>query len=373
MFRKEVSNFSIVIVDDFLHSRIILQRRCHEYGFKKISAYESGKDFIEGCLCLNDKPDFVLMDFHMPKMNGVEAFLEAKGIELFGETIFIAVTAYAGSGDRPWLLALGFEECCFKPIDSEELIKTIESFLINDSTKKSPRKLTDILRNTSSEMLSLRINQMRLQKDYIYKLIPEKIYKELEKSPEKLIPRLAQVGVGFVDIREFTHLTNILPVDELNEVITSFFSLCAEIIEDNDCFLDKFIGDAVMWFSVSDSEKNSAKSVIDTAVQIIDNITLLNKKIIRKLFKNININVGIGLACGSATVGLLGAPDYRIQYSVLGPPVNLASRFCSNAKINEIIIGGKIIDYCDYKYEKLGFVSVKGFEYDIEAVKLLLE
>ena len=107
-------------------------------------------------------------------------------------------------------------------------------------------------------------------------------------------------------------------------------------------------------------------------MKIIKGIPSLNKEINEKLHKNIQINVGIGLSSGSATIGLLGAPAYRIQYSVLGPPVNLASRLCSSARINEIILGGKIIDYCKYKYEKLGFVAVKGFEYDIEMVKLIL-
>lgn len=366
------SDFSIILVEDYKHSKIIVNRLLKKLGFEKIYTYENGMDFLKDSFNLHEKPDLVLMDIQMPVMNGVETFLEAKQSEIFKETFFVALTAFAMKGDREWLMLLGFDEYVPKPIDSQEFFEILKTFVQNKLKKRSPKKLSEQFLNVTKELVKLRFNQIKLQRDYIYKLIPEKIFLKLENSPQKLKLRATKVGVGFVDIRGYTHLSNILPVEEINEVLTAFFSLTAKIIIDNNCFLDKFIGDSVLWFSASNSEKKSAHKVINSAIQILENLPTMNKAISEKLHKNISLNLGIGLTCGSATVGLLGAPEYRFQYSIIGPPVNLASRLCANARSNEILLGGKIIDYCDYNFEKLGFVTVKGFEYDIETVMLLL-
>jgi DNA-binding response OmpR family regulator len=91
-----------------------------------------------------------------------------------------------------------------------------------------------------------------------------------------------------------------------------------------------------------------------------------------EVYREVPINIGIGVTCGIAAVGIFGAPGYRIQYSILGSPVNLASRLCSVAKKGEIIIGDSIIEHCRYDVDDRRFCKSKGFDHKIEVGKLII-
>jgi class 3 adenylate cyclase len=70
-------------------------------------------------------------------------------------------------------------------------------------------------------------------------------------------------------------------------------------------------------------------------------------------------------------VGIFGAPQQRIQYSIIGPPVNLASRMCSLAGKGEICVGDRIIEFCELPMKSAGFRAIKGFDYKVEVRKIL--
>ena len=126
-----------------------------------------------------------------------------------------------------------------------------------------------------------------------------------------------------------------------------------------------------MWFHQSgNSLEENSKQCINASLSIMKQVKHLNEQIKKKLHINLNIEIGIGAACGTAIVGLFGAPKHRIQYSVIGPPVNLAGRLCSEAKANEILIGGKIIEYCLHSKNPIGFRTIKGFDHEVELMSI---
>jgi adenylate cyclase len=194
----------------------------------------------------------------------------------------------------------------------------------------------------------------------------------LDKAQD-LSPREEEIAVAFLDIRDFTRISNnIGNIWKMNKTLELLFQHTCKCITQNNGFIDKFIGDSVMWFHQEGSIESSSRKCIDTAIDILKGMDVLNEKIWEEIYMEVPIKVGIGIACGKVAVGIFGAPDYRIQYSLIGPTVNLASRLCSKADKDEIIIGDTIIGYCPYETQKKGLWDIKGFEYKIEIRKVVI-
>ena len=114
---------SILIVDDHPLNRTVARLFLEPHGLK-ITEAENGRQALE---MLNAKPfDLVLLDVHMPVMDGPETIRRIRDADEDWATVpVIALTADAMSGDREKLLALGMTGYVSKPIDQRELIAEI--------------------------------------------------------------------------------------------------------------------------------------------------------------------------------------------------------------------------------------------------------
>ena len=77
----------------------------------------------------SEKPDLILMDISMPKIDGYELTRRLKSHQDFREIPIIALTAHAMKGDRGKALAAGCDEYITKPINVRELPKQIKLLL----------------------------------------------------------------------------------------------------------------------------------------------------------------------------------------------------------------------------------------------------
>ncbi len=114
----------ILIVDDIHLNRMLLSKFFTSQGYT-VSTADDGLPAIE--LFKSDKPDLILMDMVMPLMSGQEAIREIKRIEPQSKTRIIAVTASAFNEDKDQLLEAGADGFITKPINFDELLKTIAS------------------------------------------------------------------------------------------------------------------------------------------------------------------------------------------------------------------------------------------------------
>ena len=132
------------------------------------------------------------------------------------------------------------------------------------------------------------------------------------------------LSVMFTDIKNFTHSTENLPPEELAKDLSVYFREMSAAIHDNKGVIDKFIGDAIMaiWNApVADSDHvaNACRAMLAcrTVSNRIDQSNKANGKI--------PIFTRLGLHCGPMMAGNVGSDD-RMQFTVLGGAVNLASR-----------------------------------------------
>ncbi len=102
------------------------------------------RDGMEGVLLAKkEKPDIILMDIMMPVMDGLEAARRIRADDTLRNTIIIALTALAMPGDRERCLAAGMNDYMSKPIQMQELAKTIESHLTARQEKTNGKQHID--------------------------------------------------------------------------------------------------------------------------------------------------------------------------------------------------------------------------------------
>ncbi len=118
----------LVVQDNTVNQRVVsalLRRRGHA-----VTLASNGAEAVE--LCGASHFDVVLMDLHMPDMDGLEATRAIRARERTaanGRVRIIALTADAFAGDRDKCLQAGMDGYLSKPVDSNELFRTIETEL----------------------------------------------------------------------------------------------------------------------------------------------------------------------------------------------------------------------------------------------------
>ena len=168
----------------------------------------------------------------------------------------------------------------------------------------------------------------------------------------------------FSDIRGFTAMSETKDPSEIINIINFYLNLQSNIIKSNGGDIDKFIGDEVM---ASFAGEDATIRALKTALEIQK---MLQEENLKREAKNETIcKVGIGINEGSVIVGNIGS-DERMDFTSIGSAVNLASRLCSSAKENEIIIEKKTFESSksDYKIQKSDSIKVKGISAEHEIV-----
>ncbi|MFB0507922.1 MAG: adenylate/guanylate cyclase domain-containing protein, partial [Thermodesulfobacteriota bacterium] len=141
--------------------------------------------------------------------------------------------------------------------------------------------------------------------------------------------------VLFIDIQNFTFLAERLSAPEVASLLNEYFSIMTDIVFEYDGTLDKYMGDAIMaTFGAPYSYGNDAEKAVLAALKMRRELkTLMSRKEEKSRF-----DVRIGINSGNVVAGYIGSLK-RLQYTVLGDVVNIASYLESIAGPNEILIG----------------------------------
>jgi two-component system cell cycle response regulator DivK len=116
----------ILVVEDNEDSRELTVKVLKNKGFVTIEASD-GEEAVEKAV--SEKPELILLDISIPKMDGYEVARRLKSLEEFREIPIVALTAHAMKGDREKVIASGFEGYISKPINVRELPDQVRSYL----------------------------------------------------------------------------------------------------------------------------------------------------------------------------------------------------------------------------------------------------
>jgi adenylate cyclase len=168
--------------------------------------------------------------------------------------------------------------------------------------------------------------------------------------------------IMMADMRGFTALSDRLPGDEVLELLDDYFDAIVTPIEKRKGEVLKFIGDGVLAiFPAEDDDDFSAASVeaLEAALEGLDNLGTVNKR--RRERGRTEVRIGIGLHLGEVIYGNVGAAD-RLDFTVIGPAVNLASRIEGLTKrlLRPILVSSAFARICPRPLVSLGFQPVRG-------------
>ena len=144
------------------------------------------------------------------------------------------------------------------------------------------------------------------------------------------------VVVFFSDIRGFTSMSENMNPDQIASLLTEYFTEMVEIVFEYGGTLDKFMGDAIMaLWGAPISHGDDADRAMRTAIDQLRTLQKLNEKWAQE--ERQQVQIGIGINFGEVFAGNIGS-DRRLEYTVIGDAVNVASRLCSKAGGGEIMI-----------------------------------
>ena len=147
----------------------------------------------------------------------------------------------------------------------------------------------------------------------------------------KLGGKKANVTVLFADIRGFTSMSEKMTAEEVSVILNEYFSEIEPIITKYNGVINKFIGDAVMAiFGEPIQDLNHPQNAVKCADEMLKKVDQLQEKWL--LEGKPKIEIGIGINTGEAFVGNIGS-ETRLEYTVIGDMVNLASRIESYNKV----------------------------------------
>ncbi len=182
--------------------------------------------------------------------------------------------------------------------------------------------------------------------------------------------------VLFCDLAGFTTFTESSPPEQLMDAINSYLAEASKILLAHGAYVDKFIGDAVMAvFSVPKPQANHAVEACLAALELQKMMVTLNQSLHQK-YQLHQLDLRTGINTGEMIAGPMGYAR-KLNYSVLGDTVNLASRLegANKAYDTRIMIGPETYELVkeDVETRILDYLRVKGKHQPVRVYELMAQ
>jgi adenylate cyclase len=362
---------TILVVDDTPQNVLLLESLLTSKGYRVLTA-SSGSEALR--LVEVEKLDLVLLDVVMPQMSGYEACRQIRGNPATGVLPVVMVTALDPSEERLRGLEAGADDFLTKPINQPELLARVRSLLrikqLYDTVQTQARQLADL--NSSLERrVQGQVQQLerlgRLKRFFSPHLADLIVAGDAE---DPLQSHRREVTVVFVDLRGFTAFAETADPEEVMSVLREYHAEMGTHILAHEGTLERFTGDGIMiFFNDPLPVPDHAARAIRMAVAMRDGIAALAHVWQRKGY---DLNLGIGIAQGYATIGAIGF-EGRVDYGAIGIVTNLASRLCGEAKPGQILVSRRLLSLAEdlVEAESIGELSLKGFLRPVTAFNVL--
>jgi class 3 adenylate cyclase len=168
--------------------------------------------------------------------------------------------------------------------------------------------------------------------------------------------------VLFSDIQGYTGMSNEQPPEVVFAVLRDYFAVMIRIVLEHKGRIDKIMGDGILAvFGDPVDNEEHAKSAVAVGHRMQHEMTALRRKWADTGKAELSIRVGI--ATGEVFVGNIGAQDMKIEYTVLGPTVNLASRLEGKAPVGSVLVSHATFEACwqEFDFQPVPNLALKGF------------
>ncbi len=186
-----------------------------------------------------------------------------------------------------------------------------------------------------------------------------------------------KLTIFFSDIVGFTDITEHLESEELTSLINFYLNEMSTIALKYGGTIDKYIGDAILIFFGDPETKGYAEDAtncLKMAIEMQQKMQALTNVWGKNFGLKTALNIRIGINTGFCTVGNFGSEN-RLDYTVIGSPVNLASRLESSAQPNKIIVSEEtyLLVRDLFEFEEVGEIKLKGISRPVKYFEVISE
>ena len=206
------------------------------------------------------------------------------------------------------------------------------------------------------------LEERERMKDAFGKFVNKEIAEQVLKGDVRLGGERKNAAVFFSDIRSFTAISEKLEPEEVVDFLNEYMTRMVECVNNTFGVVDKYIGDAIMaiW-GAPVSRGNDIENAINGALMMRKELIEFNRG--RGTEKKPIIKIGCGINFGPVVAGQIGSEE-RMEYTVIGDTVNLASRIESLNKPfgTDILISEDAYNLIKgiYRIEPMQKIKVKG-------------
>lgn len=198
------------------------------------------------------------------------------------------------------------------------------------------------------------------------KVVSHDVAAELLKGDVELGGENRLVTVLFADIRGFTALTEGMEPQEVIGLLNECMEHLSQAIDAEGGVVDKYIGDEVMAvFGAPVTQDDHARRAVRAALRMREGMVTFNA--LRAARGDPPLAIGVGINSGVAVAGNMGSAN-RLNYTVVGDVVNMASRLAGQATGGQILISGATRSLVgpDLAAPALGGRALRGFSTEVE-------
>ena len=352
----------ILIVDDEPFNLDLLEQELGDYDY----VMERAGDGVEALeKTASFKPDVILLDYMMPRMNGVEVVKRLRESQEHKGIPVILLTAKATQEDKVAGLDAGADDYVTKPFDAIELLARVRAMVrlktMHDTLEDWNRSLAETVRRQVADL-----ERMARLKRYLSPQIAETILCD-DESLFKTHRR--EITIVFLDLRGFTAFSDSAEPEEVMDLLRRYHGEMGKLVFKFDGTLERFMGDGiVVIFNDPIPCQDHAQKAARMALEMRDRVKELRGAWSKMGY---DLDLGVGMAAGYATLGTVGF-EGRMDYSTVGNLPNLAARLCAEAKGGQILTDQKTMSRLEntFEAESIPELNLKGINRSVAAFNI---
>lgn len=353
---------TVLIADDNQDIRQYLNK-CLSSQYKVIQACDGAEGLDK---TKQHKPDIIISDIMMPKMDGYEFCTSVKQDSDLNHIPVVFLTAKSSEEMKLEGLKTGADDYIAKPFSAKELLARVGNLIVMRQQQKELKTLNHELELKVKDQLDELVSNKRLGSYFSKKMLQQLLNYD---DAAALVTKRRNITIFFCDLCNFTDLTDRLETEKTTVIINQYLTEMTTLIEQHGATVIQIIGDAIMaFFGAPEKMDNSEQAInaVHLGIAMQEKIKQLSDEWLEAGMEY-QAKSRIGIHQDYVTVGNFGSQHY-MEYTAVGRGVNLASRLEETCTPGHIKISHPVYllakDHFDFSL--LNEESFKGFSRKIK-------
>lgn len=332
---------TVLVVDDNLMELDLLIRRVKFYGYSAVPC-DSGSKVLE--ILQNEHIDLVLLQIIMAGVNGFEVLKQIRQHDLYRYLPVIVISPLKELDAIVRCLEFGADDYLPKPFHS-----VIFKARINGCIEK--KKLIDLQQHY---LQNLEIEKEKSER-LLLNTLPAAIVNRLKNGEAFIADRIESATISFMDIVDFSPLSEKLSPQELISLLNKVFSMVDALIDKYQVEKIKTIGDSYMAVAgLTIPNPNHAELICELSLDVLNEVQKVNEEL------GYQLELRIGVHSGPVVAGIIGTKKF--SYDLWGRSVNLAGRMESQGAPGKIQVSEITYQMLKEKFDfsPRGEINVRG-------------